>query len=204
MTGFETSLANGIKYLDIDIDKEKQHKLISYLYHIEKWNKVYNLTAILDFEEMLVRHLLDCIAVYPYINDDNILDIGSGAGLPSVVLAIIKPSLKVYALDSVGKKCNFMNYVKSEFNLNNLKVINDRVELYKTNDKFNQIITRAFADIDKTIELSNHLLANKGRYLFMKSDSFYKESLSQYNNVIIHKLKIPRILNNRYLVEILI
>jgi len=117
---------------------------------------------------MVTLHLLDSLSVLPFINASNLLDVGSGAGLPGIVLAIVKPDLRVTTIDTVQKKTIFMRQVKGELGLQNLDVVNARVESYQTNHKFDVIISRAFSDLALFLKLTKHLLAEDGAWLAMK------------------------------------
>ena len=161
-------LASGIAEMRLDVSIDAQQKLLTYLSLLQKWNKVYNLTAVRDPLEMVTLHLLDSLSVLPYINANNLLDVGSGGGLPGVVLAICKSTLQVTTIDTVQKKAIFMRQVKGELGLSNLTVVHARVESYKPMQKFDAIISRAFSEIALFIKLTQHLLAENGQWLTMK------------------------------------
>jgi 16S rRNA (guanine527-N7)-methyltransferase len=168
-------LASGITQMGLDVSRETQEKLLEYMVLLQKWNKVYNLTAVRDPKEMVTLHLLDSLSVLPHVNAKNLLDVGSGAGLPGVVLAIVKPELKVTTIDTVQKKTIFMRQVKGELNLHNLEVVHARVESYQTVEKFEMIISRAFSEIALFVNLTKHLLAEHGVWLAMKGQIPYLE-----------------------------
>lgn len=161
-------LAEGIKKMQLDVPAEAQVKLIAYLALLTKWNKVYNLTAVRDPLQMVTLHLLDSLSVLPYINAKRLLDVGSGGGLPGIVLAICEPSLQVTTIDTVQKKAIFMRQVKGELQLDNLTVVHARVERYTPDEKFDAIISRAFSEIALFKDLSRHLLAQDGHWFAMK------------------------------------
>lgn len=161
-------LAAGVAKMGLPVSVDMQEKLLKYLALLQKWNKVYNLTAVRNPEDMVVLHLLDSLSVLPYIRDKNILDVGSGAGLPGVVLAIVKPDLQVTTIDTVQKKAIFMRQVKGELGLDNLTVINKRVEEFNSDEVFEQVISRAFSEVELFIRLTKHLIANNGQWLAMK------------------------------------
>ena len=168
-------LASGIAEMRLDVSIDAQQKLLTYLNLLQKWNKVYNLTAIRDPLEMVTLHLLDSLSVLPYINANNLLDVGSGGGLPGIVLAICKPTLQVTTIDTVQKKAIFMRQVKGELGLSNLTVVHARVESYKPMEKFDAIISRAFSEIALFIKLTQHLLAENGKWLAMKGQVPHEE-----------------------------
>lgn len=161
-------LASGITQMGLDVSRETQEKLLEYMVLLQKWNKVYNLTAVRDPKEMVTLHLLDSLSVLPHVKAKNLLDVGSGAGLPGIVLAIVKPELKVTTIDTVQKKAIFMRQVKGELNLHNLEVVHARVESYQAVEKFEMIISRAFSEIALFVNLTKHLLAEHGVWLAMK------------------------------------
>ncbi len=168
-------LAQGIAAMGLDVDAPKQEKLLAYMALLQKWNKVYNLTAIRDAEEMVRLHLLDSLSVLPYIQGKNLLDVGSGGGLPGIVLAIVKPELQVTTIDTVQKKAIFMRQAKGELALDNLNVVHGRVEEYQPEEKFEMVISRAFSELELFIRLTRHLIVPRGRWLAMKGQLLQDE-----------------------------
>jgi 16S rRNA (guanine527-N7)-methyltransferase len=160
-------LASGIAQMHLQVSSDAQQKLLAYVQLLHKWNKVYNLTAVRDPQEMVTLHLLDSLSVLPYVNRKTLLDVGSGGGLPGIVLAICKPELQVTTIDTVQKKTIFMRQVKGELALHNLQVVHARVEQYQA-EPFDQIISRAFSELALFIKLTRHLLAKQGQWLAMK------------------------------------
>ncbi len=163
-------LAIGIAEMGLQVAPEKQQGLLDYLALLAKWNNVYNLTAVRNPLEMVTLHLLDSLSVLPYVEGESLLDVGSGGGLPGVVLAICLPGLQVTTIDAVQKKAIFMRQVKGELGLDNLQVVNARVESYEA-EPFDMIISRAFSDLDLFMALTQHLLAEDGHWLAMKGVS---------------------------------
>ncbi|HQM86881.1 MAG TPA: 16S rRNA (guanine(527)-N(7))-methyltransferase RsmG [Methylotenera sp.] len=161
-------LTAGLAEMNTEVTPNAKQKLLAYLALLQKWNKVYNLTAVRDPLDMVTLHLLDSLSVLPYIKTGNLLDVGSGGGLPGIVLAIMKPDLQVTTIDTVQKKTIFMRQVKGELGLPNLEVVHARVEQFQPTEKFDAIITRAFSDIGLLIKLTQHLLAPHGHWLAMK------------------------------------
>lgn len=161
-------LASGIAEMGLTISAPTQEKLLAYLSLLQKWNKVYNLTAVRDPLEMVTLHLLDSLSVLPQINSKNLLDVGSGGGLPGIVLAICKPELQVTTIDTVQKKVIFMRQVKGELGLDNLTPVHARVENFQPIEPFEMVISRAFSEIALFIELTKHLIAKNGQWLAMK------------------------------------
>ncbi|MGB7815029.1 MAG: 16S rRNA (guanine(527)-N(7))-methyltransferase RsmG [Methylotenera sp.] len=168
-------LAAGIAEMGLSVSLEAQQKLLSYLELLQKWNKVYNLTAVRDPQEMVTLHLLDSLSVLPYVKAQSLLDVGSGAGLPGIVLAICRPQLQVTTIDTVQKKAIFMRQVKGELGLENLEVVHARVENFQPTERFEVIISRAFSEIALFIKLTKHLIAENGQWLAMKGQMPHDE-----------------------------
>jgi 16S rRNA (guanine527-N7)-methyltransferase len=161
-------LEQGIKDANLDISAQTQQRLLDYLVLMQKWNKVHNLTAVRDADEMVTLHLLDSLVVLPFIDAKHLLDVGSGAGLPGIPLAICLPDLQVTVIDSNSKKVSFMRQAKAELGITNLDVLGDRVEEISSTRKFEIIISRAFSDLSLFISLTHHLLDAQGKWLAMK------------------------------------
>ena len=161
-------LAAGIAEMGLEVSQERQQKLLDYVALITKWNAVHNLTAVREPSEMVTLHILDSLSVLPDISGKRLLDVGAGAGLPSIVLAICSPELQVTAVDAVQKKVSFMRQVKVQLKLENLTVIHCRIEDEKFDEKFDVIISRAFSEIGLFVKLTKHLLADGGKWLAMK------------------------------------
>jgi len=195
-------LIDGAKQMGVSLSSSQSSNLIKYLELIIKWNKTYNLSAIRSINEGINKHLLDSLSIINYIGNGKLLDVGSGAGLPGVVISIMKPKLSVTVLDSVGKKCRFMQFAKTQLELNNLEVVNTRVEEYQVDECFMQITSRAFAQVDKTLKLTKHLLCDNGVYLLMKGDNFNNESLDGVN-IKSHRLSVPHVSDSRFLLEVI-
>ncbi|MBL1260317.1 MAG: 16S rRNA (guanine(527)-N(7))-methyltransferase RsmG [Thiotrichaceae bacterium] len=165
-------LQNGINELGLSITDQQQQEMLDYLGLLEKWNKAYNLTAVRDPLQMVTRHLLDSLTVVPYIKGARILDVGAGAGLPGIPLAILFPEIQFVLLDSSSKKTRFMTQAMGTLAISNVEVHNGRVEAYLIGAGpealFDQIASRAFAEISLMVTLTKHLLAPKGEWLAMK------------------------------------
>lgn len=201
MSELRQILLSGAEQMNLSLKSQQTERLLSYLELMTKWNKTYNLSAIRDPQLGVKKHLLDSLSILPYINNGSLLDVGAGAGLPGIVLAIMKPELSVSVLDSVGKKCRFMQFVKTQLQLDNLNVINERVEVFKPQACFAQITSRAFAEVDKTLKLTQHLLCDNGRYLLMKGDHFSQEAM-QGVLMTPHQINVPYVSDDRFLLEI--
>jgi len=162
------ALSRGIVELGLELGSETQQKLLDYLALLQKWNKVYNLTAIRNAEQMISHHLLDSLAVLPHLSSGRWLDVGCGAGLPGLVLAIARPDWKFTLLDSNSKKTSFVQQAVIELGLHNVTVCCARVEELQSDQKFDGIISRAFAETADFVTLTRHLLADNGRWAAMK------------------------------------
>lgn len=186
-------LATGVADMHLDVSVETQQKLLAYLALLQKWNKVYNLTAVRNPLEMVTLHLLDSLSVLPYVKVKSLLDVGSGGGLPGIVLAICLPTLQVTTIDTVQKKAIFMRQVKGELGLDNLQVVHARVENFKPAEKFEAIISRAFSELALFVNLTKNLLAQNGQWLAMKGQMPHHEM----EMVELESLKILGSLNIR-------
>ena len=194
-------LCEGAELMDLTLSDYQTNQLLTYQALIGKWNKVYNLSAIRDPIESIKKHFLDSLSIVPFIRSGLLLDVGSGAGLPGIVIAIMRSNTNVFTIDSVGKKCRFMQTVKTELSLDNLTVINDRVESFNYDESFPQIVSRAFSSTIDTIEKTRHLISSDGRYLLMKGDNLNKENLQKVNYKA-HSLRVPYVSDKRTLLEI--
>ena len=194
-------LIEGLQRMALKLSDQVIDQLMTYLNLVEKWNRVYNLTAIRERDEMIKLHLLDSLSILNHVHVKNILDVGSGAGFPGIVLAITKPELKVTVMDSVNKKTTFMQQVKSELALTNLDVVNSRVEDYQPITLFEAVTSRAFSNLKNMMSLTQHTLRKEGAWLAMKSKDV-KEELEAFekNQYTLIPLEVPFINAERYLV----
>lgn len=172
-TELQGKLEAGLQEMGLQITAEQQYKLLEYVALIYKWNQVHNLTAVREPLEMITLHILDSLSILPYIDCKYLLDVGAGAGLPSVPLAICLPDLQVTAIDAVQKKVSFMRQVKAQLGLGNFNVIHGRIEDQEVPskdmpEKFEIITSRAFSEIGLFVKLTKHLLADDGKWLAMK------------------------------------
>ena len=196
-------LVEGLHRMSLNLSDQMIDQLMVYLNLIEKWNRVYNLTAIRERDEMIKLHFLDSLSILNHVEMEHVLDVGSGAGFPGIVLAITKPELKVTVMDSVNKKTTFMQQVKSELSLTNLNVVNARVEEYQPTILFDSVITRAFSSVQNMLSMTQHILQKDGAWLAMKSKDV-KEELKALdeNQYTLIPLEVPFINAERYLVKL--
>ena len=168
-------LKHGLIALGLNLDGDTQLRLLDYVALIEKWNRVYNLTAIREPEKMVSHHLLDSLAVAPHLHARRLLDVGSGAGLPGIPLALANPDMHVTLLDSNHKKAAFLKQAVIELKLANAAVCAERVESWQAGDKFDAIISRAFSEMGEFVRVTRHLLAPGGIFAAMKGLHPYEE-----------------------------
>lgn len=164
----EQLLQQGLHAAGIALPPDAAPRLLEFLRLLEKWNQAYNLTAVRDPEQMVTRHLLDSLAVMPYVRGPQILDIGTGAGLPGLPLALALPATHFTLLDSNAKKTRFVTQTAHALGLANVDVAQTRVEKFQPAEKFTTLLTRAFASIPDMLAATRHLCAPGGRWLAMK------------------------------------
>ena len=164
----QRQLAEGLEAMGIDLTATAQGQLLAYAALLEKLNKTYSLTALRGAEKAVSHHLLDSLAVLPYVPAGALLDVGSGGGMPGIPLAIACPELAVTLLDSNSKKTAFLRQATIELKLKNVSVHCGRVEQYHPTVPFTAITSRAFAELSDFVSLSRHLLANEGVWLALK------------------------------------
>lgn len=161
-------LGRGITALKLPLDSTQQNQLMRYVALLHKWNRVYNLTAVREVERMVSHHLLDSLAIVPHVEGSNVLDVGTGAGLPGIPLAIARPQLSVTLLDSIQKKTAFLQQAVGELGLKNASVVCDRVELWKSSQRFDVVVSRAFAELADFVNQTARLLVPGGVFVAMK------------------------------------
>ena len=159
------ALIDGVRQLGLQMPIEG---LLNYLNLLHKWNHAYNLTAIRDINDMVRRHVLDSLAILPWIKKNRVLDVGSGAGLPGIPLALALPELQVVLLDSNGKKIRFLQEAKRVLSLANVEIVQSRVENYRPSHGFDTVTSRAFSNLEQMIKWTQHLIAADGIWLAMK------------------------------------
>jgi 16S rRNA (guanine527-N7)-methyltransferase len=198
-------LGRGLDDMGLAVAEDSRIQLIGYLRLLEKWNQVYNLTAIRELKKAVRVHLLDSLALNPHIGTGRLLDVGSGAGLPGIPLAAVRPELAVTLLDASHKKAAFLSQAVSELGLKNAKVVCQRVESWRPEERFDYIVSRAFSEIAEFVALSHHLLAPKGVLAAMKGVLPFEEIERLppgFRVRQLHQLSIPGLEAIRHLVLI--
>jgi len=189
-------LKDGLTRLGVEATEDQIADLIKFTNLLLKWNKVYNLTAVRNVDDMVRLHLLDSLSLLPHVCEaERLIDVGSGGGLPGIPLAIFNPNINFTLLDSNVKKTRFIRQASIELNLKNIDVIHSRVEKYQPELKFDCLTTRAFSTISQTLTIVDHLLDEKAKLLFMKSNTAedeLKDVPSTYDKEII-ELSVPGI-----------
>jgi len=165
---WQKQLDAGLRIMGLRSSSFQQQQLVAYLGLLLKWNAAYNLTAIREPMHMVSRQLLDSLSILTLIRGRRVLDIGTGAGLPGVPLAVMLPGLEFTLLDTNSKKTRFVNQAKLELGLDNLTVVQQRVEEFRSEAGFDTITSRAFASLADMLQGSRHLLAEHGQWLAMK------------------------------------
>jgi 16S rRNA (guanine527-N7)-methyltransferase len=196
-------LTSGAAELGVVLDEPAQHALLSFLALLKRWNKVYNLTAIKGDDNMLTRHLLDSLSVVTAIKGSRLIDIGTGAGLPGIPIAITNPHIQVTLLDSNAKRCRFLRQVQAQLKLDNVSIVQKRVEEYQPAEKFDNLLSRAFSSLHSFISSSAHLLAEDGQFIAMKGIWPGDETEQLTSDFIIDevvKIMVPGLPVQRHLV----
>lgn len=206
----KTEVCRGLDELGLRPSAHQVTLLCRYLEELAQWNRVYNLTAIQDMEEMLVQHLFDCLAIIPALEREfkdqcpHVLDVGTGGGLPAVVIALLEPTWQVVAVDSVNKKTAFVQQMAVKLEAPNLQAIHARVEaLAEQTVRYDLIVSRAFSSLQNFTDLTRDLLARNGRWCAMKG-KIPNEEMQLIKNKIdvfhVEQLQVPQMQAQRCLV----
>ena len=199
----QAQLAAGNAALGLALPPGAEARLLAYLALLDKWNRVYNLTAVRDAGRMVSHHLLDSLAAVPFFTREQVLDVGSGGGLPGIPLAIVRPELRVTLIDSIAKKTAFLLQAKAELGLANVQVITGRVEDFRPEAGFDVITSRAFSDLNTFATLTRHLLNPGGCWLAMKGLYPHEEIAGLPSGVRVsadHALAVPGLDVTRHLI----
>ena len=211
-SGLRDSLTKGCEGLQVSLDNQQLDQQIQFLHLLQRWNKVYNLTAIRKLDEMVSYHLLDSLAILPLLHGETVLDVGCGAGLPGIPLAIARPDVQFTLLDSNGKKTRFVQQAQIELGLKNVQVVQARIENYSSEPRqgypavpqFDTVTSRAFAALGEFYQQilplchdDSHILAMKGKKPDTEIDQVPAESI-----VAIQALRVPNIDGDRHIIHL--
>ena len=153
---------------DIALTQKQQQQLVRYVELLDKWNKAYNLTSVRLPQEMMVKHIMDSLVVAPHLTGHHYIDVGTGPGLPGIVLAIALPDTQFVLLDSLGKRVRFLMHVKHELGLDNVTPVQSRVEEYQPSVKLDGVLSRAFASLQDMVDWCGHLIDHSGKFIALK------------------------------------
>jgi 16S rRNA (guanine527-N7)-methyltransferase len=198
-------LQQGVEQLKVPCDASVLENMLLYIDYLHRWNQTYNLTAIRDKKEMVIKHILDSLALYPFIQGNHCLDVGTGPGLPGLILALALPHIEFTLLDSQIKKTQFINRVLRELPVANVRVCHERVENHRPEVLYDVIVSRAFSSLDDMIKGTTHLRAPEGHYLAMKGVYPQEEiaAIESYHfSIEVEALQVPFLTAERHVVII--
>ncbi len=202
-SGLTEILCNGLDALDLSLPPIQQQQLVDYCLLLHKWNRTYNLTAIRDPQQMVIRHVLDSLVLLPYLDQDHWLDVGSGAGIPSIPLAIVRPEWQWDSIDSNGKKTRFQIQAKASLGLKNFQVHQCRIEALSLQRPVQRIISRAFSELADFVHLTAHLETPQTRWFAMKGQFPQTELAAlptEFDCIAHHSLQVPQLNEERHLI----
>ena len=199
----KAKLENLLAQAEIQLTDLQKNQLIQLVQLLHKWNKAYNLTSVRDPQEMLVKHILDSLVVSPYLQGERFIDVGTGPGLPGLPLAIINPSKQFVLLDSLGKRISFIRNAIRELGLTNVTPVLSRVEEYKPEDKFDGVLSRAFASLKDMTDWCNHLPKENG-YFYALKGVYQEDEINELNEKYtiqeVIELHVPELIGERHLI----
>jgi 16S rRNA (guanine527-N7)-methyltransferase len=201
----EKDLHRYLNQAELSVTTEQEKQLLSFLNLLHKWNKAYNLTSVRSLDQMLVRHVMDSVVISPYLVGERFVDVGTGPGLPGIPLAILNPDKHFVLVDSLGKRIRFQTQVKTELGLKNIESIESRVENYQPEEKFDMVLSRAFAQLNDMLEWCQHLPNDMGHFLALKGklDPVELASISsQFQVHSTHQLEVPELNEERHLIDV--
>ncbi|MCL1090252.1 16S rRNA (guanine(527)-N(7))-methyltransferase RsmG [Shewanella profunda] len=192
--------------INLPATAEQKKQLIDFVGMLNKWNKAYNLTSVRDPEAMLIRHIMDSLVVSKHLQGEHFIDVGTGPGLPGIPLAIMNPNKTFVLLDSLGKRIRFQKQVAFELGIRNISSVESRVEAYQPEQKFDGVLSRAFASIQDMLSWCHHLPADHGQFYALKGQ-LNDEELQQIPAGFVVKevieLKVPKLDEQRHLLKII-
>lgn len=199
----KAKLENLLTQAQIQLTDLQKDQLIQLVQLLHKWNKAYNLTSVRDPLEMLVKHILDSIVVSPYLQGDHFIDVGTGPGLPGLPLAIINPTKQFVLLDSLGKRISFIRNAVRELGLTNVEPVLSRVEEYQPEQKFDGVLSRAFASLKDMTDWCHHLPKENG-YFYALKGIYHEDEVQELDKKFEVKdvitLNVPELVGERHLI----
>lgn len=204
-TSLQRQLADAIAELKLPVMASQQTQLLEYLAQLHKWNKAYNLSGLHDLHEMFALHILDSLTLLPYMRGERVADVGTGAGLPGMIMAICKPEIEFFLIDSNSKKTRFIFQTANSLGLRNVRAVHARAQDYAIHPQVAIVTSRAFASLRNFIESSQHLLSASGSLLAMKGQ-FPEAELAElpagFQLFGSHPLHVPGSVVTRHLLDI--
>lgn len=204
-TELHVKLAALCQQLPFEVTADKQAQLVEYVALLHKWNKAYNLTSVRDPNEMLVKHIVDSLAIGPYINGTRFIDVGTGPGLPGIPLAILYPEKHFTLLDTLGKRVRFMRQAIHQIGLENAVAVQSRVEQYIPSEPLDGVISRAFASLTDMLTWCHHLVDSNGRFFAMKGvypEQELEDMPAKFMLVQSHQVDVPELQADRTIIEL--
>lgn len=204
MSQLRTQLDSLIAQTTLDVSEQQRDQLVGYVEMLNKWNKAYNLTSVRDPQEMLIKHIMDSIVVSTHLQGKSFIDVGTGPGLPGIPLSIMNPDKQFVLLDSLGKRIRFIKQVLHELKIENVTPVQSRVEEYQPEERFDAVLSRAFASMTDMVEWCHHLpKTDGGCFLALKGQLPQSEieQLPEWCSVTdIKALSVPQLEGERHLV----
>jgi 16S rRNA (guanine527-N7)-methyltransferase len=198
-------LASGARELGIELDADRAETLLNLVDALEQGNAQFNLTAIRDRPGMLRKHVLDSMSLEPYLRGERIADVGTGAGFPGLVLAVVDPQRRFTLIEATGKKARFVEQTVQRIGCGNVLVVNSRAESYRPCELFDTVVARALSSLADFVAHAGHLLAPGGRLLAMKGkrpDEEISALPKSFRVLAVHRLSVPGLTDERHLVEL--
>lgn len=204
MSQLRTQLDELIAQTDLEVSPRQREQLVGYVEMLNKWNKAYNLTSVRDPQEMLVKHIMDSIIVSTHLQGERFIDVGTGPGLPGIPLSIMNPDKTFVLLDSLGKRIRFIKQVLHELKIENVTPIQSRVEEYQPEDKFDGVLSRAFASMTDMVEWCHHLPKSQGGHFLALKGQLPQDEIEQLPEwcsvTDVKALNVPQLEGERHLV----
>ncbi|GIU02116.1 16S rRNA (guanine(527)-N(7))-methyltransferase RsmG [Shewanella algidipiscicola] len=191
--------------IEMTATPEQKQQLLDFVAMLAKWNKAYNLTSVREPEQMLIRHIMDSLAASKHLVGERFIDVGTGPGLPGIPLAIMNPDKTFVLLDSLGKRIRFQKQVQFELSIGNISSVESRVEAYQPEEKFDGVLSRAFASIQDMLHWCHHLPKDTGCFYALKgqlSDDEMAQLPGGYSVTHVFELKVPRLDEQRHLLRV--